>query len=400
MIALAHRLSQVSFSASALMTAKAQAIAETGQRVISLAQGEPDFPTPPHAIEAAHRAALAGDTKYPSAAGNRRLRQAIQAKFRRENGLDYALDEILVANGGKQIIHSAFMATVNEGDEIVIPTPYWVSYTDMARLAGGEPVLVPCPEARGFKLQPEALAGALTPRTRWVVLNFPNNPSGAACSRYEMRDIADILLQHPDVLVLSDDMYEHLVYDGFSFCTLAEVEPRLRDRVLTVNGVSKTYAMTGWRVGYCGGPRELIAAMMNVQSQATIGVSTVGQAAAVAALEGPQDFVAERAAIYRKRRDLALKLLADAPGLTCRKPEGAFYLYANVGACLGKRTSGGRILDDDAAFTLALLEEQHVAAVHGAAYGMSPFVRISYATDSESLSEGLRRIVEFCRALS
>jgi aspartate aminotransferase len=400
MIRLAHRLDNVQFSASAAMTAKAREIAATGARVVSLAQGEPDFPTPRHAIEAAHQAALAGDTKYPFAAGSPALKQAVQRKFRRENGLDYALDEILVANGGKQIIHSALTATVDPGDEVIIPVPCWVSYADMTKLVGGVPVPVPCPEDAGFKLLPEALEAAITARTKWLLLNFPNNPTGATCTRENIRAIADVLMRHPHVLVMSDDMYEHLVYDGFEFCTIAAVEPRLRERVLTMNGVSKTYAMTGWRVGYCGGPRALIAGMTNAQSQATIGVSTVGQAAAAAALDGPQDFLAERAAVYRERRDLALGWLAEAPGLVCHKPEGAFYLYPNIAACLEKTTAGGRAIANDTDFAMALLEEQHVAVVQGAAYGMSPYVRISYATDTELLREGCQRIVTFCRGLT
>jgi aspartate aminotransferase len=399
MIALARRLADVKFSASAAMTAKARDIAATGARVISLAQGEPDFPTPPHAIAAAHQAALDGDTKYPSAAGSLALRQAVQRKFARENHLDYALDEIIVANGGKQIIHSALMATVDPGDEVIILAPYWVSYTDMAKIAGGLPVLIDCPQANAFKLRAAQLDAAITPRTKWLLLNSPNNPTGAAYDRTEMQAIADVLLRHPGVMVLSDDMYEHLIYDGFAFCTIAEVQPRLKDRVLTVNGVSKTYAMTGWRVGYAGGPRALIDGMVNVQSQATIGVSTISQAAAVAALNGPQDMLAERAAIYRERRDLMYALLAEAPGLVCHKPEGAFYLYPNIAACLGKTTEGGRTIENDTDFALALLEEKYVAVVQGAAYGMSPYIRISYATDTDSLREAGARLIAFCQGL-
>jgi aspartate aminotransferase len=270
----------------------------------------------------------------------------------------------------------------------------------MTKLVGGVPVPVPCPEDAGFRLLPEALEAAITARTKWLLLNFPNNPTGATCTRENIRAIAEVLMRHPHVLVMSDDMYEHLVYDGFEFCTIAAVEPRLRERVLTMNGVSKTYAMTGWRVGYCGGPRALIAGMTNAQSQATIGVSTVGQAAAAAALDGPQDFLAERAAVYRERRDLALGWLAEAPGLVCHKPEGAFYLYPNIAACLEKTTAGGRAIANDTDFAMALLEEQHVAVVQGAAYGMSPYVRISYATDTELLREGCQRVVTFCRGLT
>jgi aspartate aminotransferase len=400
MPALAQRLKDVEIAASATMTLRARQIAEQGHRVISLAIGEPDFDSPPHAVEAAHRAALAGDTKYPPQDGTRALKEAVQRKFRRDNGLDYALDEIMVGNGGKQIIMDALLATVDPGDEVIIPTPYWISYADMAKLAGGIPRLVACPQNNGFKLRPEDLEAAIGPKTKWLILNFPNNPTGAACLPHEMRAIADVLLRHPHVWVMTDDMYEHLVYDGFEFCTLAQVEPRLKDRVLTVNGASKTYAMTGWRVGFCGGPRELIKPMVNMQSQLTSGICTVAQAAAAAALDGPQDLVAERAAIYRERRDMVVEMLNAAPGIHCHKPEGAFYVYPSVAGCLGKTSAGGRAIATDTDFAMALLEEQHVATVQGAAYGMSPYIRISYATDTESLREACSRIQAFCTALA
>jgi aspartate aminotransferase len=399
MPALADRLQEFSVSASVVMGVKARELAAQGIRVISLASGEPDFATPAHAIEAAHQAALAGDTKYPPQDGTKALKEAIRRKFLRDNDLDYALDEIIVTNGGKQSIFNAFMASVNPGEEVVIPAPYWISYADMAKVAGGKPVLVSCPQNNGFKLRAEDLDAAITPNTKWVMLNFPNNPTGAACSRDEMRAIADVLLRHPHVWVMTDDMYEHLVYDGFEFCTIAAVEPRLKDRTLTVNGASKTYAMTGWRVGFAGGPKALIKAMNNIQGQATSGVSTVGQAAAAAALDGPQDFVQERAAIYRERRDLVVALLNEAPGLACHKPEGAFYVFPNIAGCLGKTTPGGKRIATDADFALALLEEKHVATVQGSAYGMSPYIRISYATDTESLREACTRIQDFCRSL-
>ncbi|MCC7283835.1 MAG: pyridoxal phosphate-dependent aminotransferase [Acetobacteraceae bacterium] len=397
--ALASRLKDVEVAASVKMTARARALAEKGIKVISLAVGEPDFDTPRHAIEAAHQAALAGDTKYPPQDGTKALKQAIQRKFKRDNGLDYAPDEIMVANGGKQIIFDALMATVDPGDEVIIPAPYWISYADMAKLAGGKPVFVNCPQNNGFKLRPEDLDAAITSRTKWLILNFPNNPTGAACSRAEMAAIGKVMLKHPHVWVLSDDMYEHMVYDGFEFCTIAAVEPGLRERALTVNGASKTYAMTGWRVGFAGGPRDLIKAMVNVQGQATSGISTVGQAAAAAALDGPQDLVAERAAIYKQRRDLVVEMISQAPGMSCHKPEGAFYVYPNIAGCLGKTTAGGRKLETDFDFSMALIDEQHVGVVHGAAYGMSPYIRISYATDTESLREACSRIQTFCRGL-
>ncbi|MBB5696396.1 aspartate aminotransferase [Roseomonas pecuniae] len=290
----------------------------------------------------------------------------------------------------------AMQATLDEGDEVIVPSPYWVSYGDIARLFGGRPVTVLCPEANGFRLRPEALETAITPRTRWVVLNSPNNPSGAVAGWDDMRAIADVMLQHPHVLILTDDMYEHLLYDDARFCTTAQVEPRLRDRVLTVNGGSKSYSMTGWRVGFCGGPMALIKGMAKVQGQSTGGISGISQAAAVAALEGPQDGLQVRAAIYRGRRDMALSMLATAPGLRCRKPGGAFYLFVNMEGCLGKVTAGGARIATDQDFMTALLREQAVAAVHGAAYGMSPFFRLSYATSDALFRKGCERIVRFC----
>ncbi|HZH47212.1 MAG TPA: pyridoxal phosphate-dependent aminotransferase [Roseococcus sp.] len=400
MPALASRLADVQVSASVVMGMKARELAARGIQVISLTSGEPDFPTPPHAVEAAHQAALSGDTKYPAQGGQPAMKAAVQRKFKRDNGLDFALDEILVTNGGKQSIYNALMATLDEGDEVVIPAPYWISYADMAKVSGGKVVTVNCPQNNGFKLRPEDLEAAITPRTKWVMLNFPNNPTGAACSRAEMQAIAEVLLRHPHVWVMTDDMYEHLVYDGFEFCTIAEVEPRLRDRTLTVNGASKTYAMTGWRIGFCGGPKALIAAMFNMQGQATSGVSTIGQAAAIAALDGPQDYVHERAADYRARRDLVVEMLNEAPGIVCHKPEGAFYVFPNVSGVLGKTTKAGKLLRDDSDFAMALLEEAHVGVVQGAAYGMSPYIRISYATDVASLREACTRIQDFCRSLA
>jgi len=397
--ALAQRLKEIQVAASVRMGIRARELRAEGHTVISLNVGEPDFASPPHAIEAAYKAALAGDTKYPPQDGTRALKEAVQRKFRRDNNLDYALDEIMVANGGKQVIFDAMMASVDPGDEILIPAPYWISYGDMAKMAGGRPVPVSCPQNNGFKLRPEDLEAAITPRTKWLFLNFPNNPTGAACSRAEMRAIADVMLRHPHVWILTDDMYESIIYDGFEFCTIAEVEPALKDRTLTVNGASKAYAMTGWRVGFCGGPKPLIKAMINMQGQATAGVSTIGQAAAAAALDGPQDLVAERRAAFQRRRDLCLSILERAPGLSTHKPEGAFYLYPNVAGCLGKTSAGGAKIETDADFALALLEEKHVAVVGGTAYGMSPYVRLSYATDEASLREACARIVAFCEAL-
>jgi aspartate aminotransferase len=396
---LANRLKTVKVSASAATTDKARELRDAGVKIVSLSSGEPDFPTPPHAIDAAHQAALAGDTRYPAQPGTVALRAAVQRKFKRENNLDYALDEILIANGGKQVIFNALFATCNPGDEVVIPAPGWITYADIVLLAEATPISVPCPENNQFKLRPVDLDAAITPWTKWLILNFPNNPTGAACSREEMRAIADVMLEHPDVWILTDDIYEHLTYDGFEFCTIAEVEPRLKNRVVTVNGASKAYAMTGWRVGYCGGPKHLIAAMNNVHGQATGGICTLSQAAAVAVLDGPQEFLKEHADIYRDRRDLVVKLLNQIPGITCHKPQGAFYVFPNIAGCIGKTTKAGRRLETDADFIAALLEEQHVAAVHGGAYGMSPYFRISYATDIDSLREGCRRIASFCESL-
>jgi len=397
---LARRLANVKVSASAAMAARAREMRAQGIPVISLANGEPDFPTPRHAIEAAYKAALMGDTKYPPQGGTLALKAAIQRKFKRDNALDYSLDEIIVGNGGKQVIFNAFMATIDPGDEVVIPSPFWISYADMAKVPGGVPVTVPCPQNNGFKPRPEDLDAAITRRTKWVLLNFPSNPTGAVPSRAEIAALAQVLLRHPHVWVMTDDMYEHLLYDGLEYATIAAVEPALKDRTLTVSGVSKTYAMTGWRIGFGGGPASLIKGMFNMQGQATAGVSTIGQAAAAAALDGPQDLVRERAAIYQQRRDLVVEMLNAAPGIACHKPEGAFYVFPSLAGCLGRTTRGGRRIETDTDFVTALLEEKHVAAVQGAAYGMSPYMRISYATDTESLTEACGRIQEFCRELA
>jgi len=392
----AARLRDVAIGASSAMTALARA---KGGDVIALSQGEPDFATPDNAVQAAGQAAQGGDTKYPPQGGTAALKKAIQRKFKRDNDLDYALDEIIVTNGGKQAIFNALMASVDPGDEVVVPVPCWVSYTEMVKFAGGVPVIVRCTENSGFKLRPEDLDGAITPKTKWVILNFPSNPTGAACTRSEMRALADVILKHPHVMVMTDDMYEHLIYGDFEFCTMAQVEPKLHDRVLTVNGASKAYAMTGWRIGYAGGPKPLIDAMLNVQGQTTSGVSTIGQAAATAALDGPQDLLRARAEAYRERRDLVVGMLNEAPGMHCSTPEGAFYVFPNIAGCIGRTSAGGQRIETDRDFVMALLNEKHVAIVQGAAYGLSPYVRVSYATDTERLREGCRRIVAFCREL-
>jgi aspartate aminotransferase len=399
MPALAERLKRVQVAASVQMTIKARELRAAGKDVITLTTGEPNFDSPPHAIEAAHQAALRGETKYPPQDGAKALKEAIQRKFKRDSGLDFALDEIAVSNGGKQCIYNAIMATVDPGDEVIIPTPSWIAYALMTKLVGGEPVFVQCPQNNGFKPRPEDIDAAITPKTKWLMLNNPNNPSGAACSAEELAAIAAVMRKHPHVWIMSDDMYEHLVFDGFEHATMAQVAPDLRDRILTVTGVSKTYAMTGWRIGFAGGPKDLIKAMVNMQGQATAGVSTVGQAAATAALDGPQDGVQVQIAAYQRRRDIAVELLNACPGISCHKPEGAFYVFPNIAGCLGKTSAGARKLETDQDVCLALLEEHYVATVHGAAYGLSPYLRISTAVADDALIEGCRRIRKFCDAL-
>ncbi len=400
MPSLSARHARVPLAATMAMTAKARAMRAAGVDVVSLTIGEPDFASPPHATEAAHQAALRGETKYTPQDGVPALKQAVQRKFLRDAGLEFALDEITVSGGGKQAIFNALMATVDDGDEVVIPAPYWGAYPLMTALVGGVPVPVNCPQNNGFKLRPEDLDAAITPRTKWLMLNFPNNPTGAACSADEMAALGDVMLRHPHVWIMSDDMYEHLLYTGAPHATMAAVVPALRDRTVTISGVSKTYAMTGWRVGFSAGPKPLIRAMTAMQGHSTAGVSGITQAAAAAALDGPQDSVAVQAAAYRRRRDLVVDGLNAAPGMMCHRPEGAFYVYPNIAGCLGKTTAAGTRIDTDADFALALLEEAHVALVHGAAFGMSPYLRISYATDDASLAEGCRRIQAFCAALA
>jgi aspartate aminotransferase len=397
MSGIADRLKNVSISASAAMTQRARELAAQGIKVVSLSSGEPDFPTPEHAVEAAYAAARAGDTKYPTMDGTPAMKAAIARKFKRDNNLHYEPSQIVVCGGGKQVIFNAMLATCNSGDEVVIPTPSWVSYADIVKFAGGTPVAVPCYENAGFKLRAEDLEAAITPKTKWLILNFPNNPTGAACSRAEMQAIADVMLRHPNVWILTDDIYEHLVYDDFEFCTIAEVEPRLYDRVLTMNGVSQAYAMTGWRLGFCGGPKDLIAAISNVNGQNSGGTSTLTQAAAVAALDGPQDLLKERASIYKGRRDYVLRRLAEMEGIRSHRPEGAFYIFPNMSELIGRTTKGGRKIESDVDFVMGLIEEHHVATVQGAAYGMSPYFRISYATSMEMLEEGCNRIAQFCK---
>ena len=396
---LSARLGRVQPAATVAMTIKARALREAGADVIQLTIGEPDFASPRHAIEAAYQAALAGDTKYPPQDGSRKLKEAVQRKFKRDRGLDYGLDEIMVANGGKQVIFDALMATLDEGDEVVIPAPYWGAYPLTTRLLGGVPVVVNCAQNNGFKLRPEDLDAAITPKTKWLILNLPNNPTGAACTRDELAAIAAVMLKHPHVWIMSDDMYEHLTYGDFEYHTIAEVEPRLRERTLVITGASKTYAMTGWRIGFAAGPKTLIKAMVNIQGHATAGVSSVGQAAAAAALDGPQDNVGEMRAIYLRRRDLVVDGLNAIPGISCHRPEGAFYVYPNIAGCIGRTTAKGTRIETDQDFALALLDEAHVALVGGAAFGMSPYLRISYATGDDLLAEAVVRIGAFVAGL-
>ena len=396
---LASRLARVKPSPSVAAAARAAALAAQGRDIISLTTGEPDFDTPRHIKDAAVRAIEQGMTKYTAVEGIAALRQAICAKLERENGLRYAPDQVIAGVGVKQVIYNAFMATLDAGDEVIIPAPYWVSYPDMAALAGGTPVSVPCSQASGFKLQPAQLEAAITPRTRWLMLNSPSNPTGAAYSAAELRALAQVLLRHPHVWAMADDIYEHLVYGDFRFATLAQVEPALMDRTLTLNGVSKAYCMTGWRIGYGAGPRELIRAMATIQSQSITSLPSMCQAAAVEALNGPQELIARLAARFQQRRDLAAPLLNAVRGLSCHVPDGAFYLYPSCAGLIGRRTPSNKVLENDADVVDYLVESVGVAAVPGAAFGLSPHFRISYAVATEKLAEACRRISQACTVL-
>jgi aspartate aminotransferase len=397
---LSSSLARIKPSPTIAVTNLARELQAQGRDVIGLGAGEPDFDTPEHVKEAAIAAIRGGQTKYTAVDGTPALKQAIAAKFERENGIGYRTDEITVGTGGKQVLYNALMATLEPGDEVVIPAPYWVSYPDMVLLAGGTPVFVPCPEQTGFKLRPEDLDEAIGPRTKWVILNSPNNPTGAAYSEVELRQLAEVLLRHPHVWLMTDDMYEHLVYDGFRFTTPVQLAPTLKDRTLTVNGVSKAYAMTGWRIGYAGGPKELIRGMGIIQSQSTSNPSSISQAAAVAALNGDLSFLPERNAVYRERRDLVVELLNQAPGIRYHRPEGAFYVYPSCAGAIGRRTPKGAVLATSADFAAKLLEDEGVAVVHGTAFGLDPYFRISYATSTAQLEEACHRIIRFCERLA
>ncbi len=397
---LARRLSAIKPSPTMAVTALAAELKARGRDVIGLGAGEPDFDTPDN-VKAAATAALArGETKYTAVDGTPALKKAVAAKFKRENGLDYAPDQVTVACGGKHVIYNAMMATLNPGDEVVIPAPYWVSYPDIVLLCGATPVAVAAGLDQGFKITPAQLEAAITPRTKWLILNSPSNPTGAAYTRAELKALAAVLLRHPRVWILTDDIYEHLVYDGFEFATIAAVEPGLYDRTLTMNGVSKAYAMTGWRIGYAAGPKELVRAMGTIQSQSTSNPCSISQAASVEALGGPQDFLPAWRKAFAERRDRVVAMLNDAEGIVCPKPAGAFYVYPDCAGLIGKTTRDGKTLADDSAVATWLLEQEGVAVVQGAAFGLSPCFRISYATSLAVLEEACRRIQRACATLA
>ncbi|MEM1035288.1 MAG: pyridoxal phosphate-dependent aminotransferase [Pseudomonadota bacterium] len=392
-------VNRVAPSATIAVTTKAAELRSAGEDVIGLGAGEPDFDTPDHIKQAAIQAIQDGKTKYTPADGLPDLKKAICAKFKRDNDLTYTPDQVHVAPGGKPVIYNALVSTLNEDDEVVIPAPYWVSYPEMVKLCGGTPVIVSCGPNAKYKLTPEALEDAITPKTKWLILNSPSNPTGAAYTQEELKGLADVLLRHPQVWVLTDDMYEHLVYDGFEYFTIAQVEPALYDRTLTMNGVSKAYAMTGWRIGYAAGPAELIKTMRKVISQTTSNPCSISQYAAIAALNGPHDWLPDRNAVFKQRRDFVVAELNKADGLTCAKPEGAFYVYPNCAGVIGKTAPSGKVIETDADFASELLETEKVAVVMGEAFGLSPAFRISYATSTEALEKAMARIQAFCASL-
>jgi len=397
---LADRLAAVKPSPTLVITARAGALKREGHDVIALSAGEPDFDTPAH-IGAAGKAAIdAGKTRYTAPDGIVELKEAIARKFKRENDLEYGLNQIIVGTGGKQVLFNALLATLNPGDEVLIPAPYWVSYPDIVELCGAKPVILPCPAEQGFKLTAAALNAAITPKTKWLIFNSPSNPTGAGYSAAELKLLTDVLLAHPHVWILTDDMYEHIAFPGFEFVTPAQVEPRLIDRTLTLNGVSKAYAMTGWRIGYAGGPKALIDAMRMVQGQSTTNPSSISQWAAVAALDGPQDYIAESCAAFLRRRNLVVAALNAIKGIDCPLPEGAFYVYPSIAGLIGKRTPAGVEIATDEDFVRELLEATGVAVVHGAAFGLSPHFRVSYAAADEVLADACARIAKFCKDLA
>jgi aspartate aminotransferase len=397
---IAPRMNRIKPSPSSMATMRVRELQLAGRKIIGLTVGEPDFDTPPNIVEAAVRALRTGQTRYTNVDGTPELKDAVALKFKRENNLVYTRDQITCANGSKQVIFNALMATVTAGDEVIVPAPYYVSYPDMIQLAGGKPVAVDCAESTGFKLQAADLERAITPRTKWLMLNSPCNPTGAVYTAADLKPLTDVLKRHPHVWVLTDEVYEHIVYDGLKSATPAQVEPALFDRTLTVNGISKAYAMTGFRIGFAGGPKELIKTILKMQSQSTTNPSSISQAAAIEALTGPQDFLAERAQNFRARRDLVVNMLNAAEGIRCRQPEGAFYVFPNIEGVIGKRTPDGKVIASDLDFVLYLLDAAEVGVLQGAAYGMSPYIRISYSTSTEKLQEACTRIQRACAALA
>ena len=397
---LASRLNRIQPSPTIAMSIKARELKAEGKDIIELAAGEPDFPTPSHIIEAAEEAMSRGETKYTDPDGTPALKQAVCDKFKRDNNLEYITSQVTIGTGGKQVLYNALMATLNEGDEVIIPAPYWVSYPDMVLLAEGTPKIVECPLDKNFILQPEDLERAITPKTKWIILNSPSNPTGSGYTWDDMKKITDVLIRHPNIWVMTDDMYEHLVYDDFKFCTPAEVEPELYSRTLTVNGMSKAFCMTGWRIGYAAGPENLITAIRKIQSQSTSNPSSISQAASVAALNGPMDFLAKNNEVFKQRRDLVCSMLNQASGITCPTPDGAFYVYPSCAGLIGKKTPDGKVLKSDEDVVTYFLETEGIAAVHGAAFGLSPHFRISYATSTEALEDACQRIQRACTALS
>ncbi len=396
---IADRINRIKPSMTVGINIKAKAMKEEGKDVIVLAAGEPDFNTPKNIRDAANKAMEEGKTKYVPGKGTPELQKAIQKKFKKDNNIDYSLDEIICGVGGKHIIYNAMMATINSGDEVIIAAPYWVSYPDIVLLAEGKPIIVECPENQNFKIKPEQLEKCITPRTKWLMLNSPSNPTGAVYSKKELKDLAKVLINHPNVLIMCDDIYEKIIYDEIDFHTLASVEPALKNRCLTLNGVSKSYCMTGWRLGYCGASKEIIAAMNKIQSQSTTSTSSITMAASVEAISGPQDFIFDHNKKFMKRRDLVVSKLNDIDGITCSKPDGAFYVYPNCKGILGKITPNGKKISSDEDFMTYLLEDQGVAGVHGSAFGLSPYFRLSYATSYEILEEACNRILNACRKL-
>jgi aspartate aminotransferase len=396
---IATRLDRIKPSPSSMATARVKELRAAGREIIGLTVGEPDFDTPPHIIEAAYDAMKSGKTRYTVVDGTPELKRAVREKFERENGLVFAQDEVSVGNGGKQVIFNALTCTVEEGDEVIVPAPYWVSYPDMVLLNGGRPVIVECDVNSGYKMTPAQLEAAITPRTKWLVLNSPCNPTGASYTRAELVALGEVLSRHPHVWILTDDVYEHLIYDGLEFATFAQCNPHLQERTLTVNGVSKAYAMTGWRIGFAGGPKTLIKAMAKLQSQSTTNPSAISQAAALAALNGPKDFLADWRTQFQRRRDLVVDRLNAIEGLYCPRPTGAFYVYPSCAGVIGRRTPDGRVIANDSDFVMYLLETQDVGVIQGAAFGLSPAFRISFATSYEQLQEGCRRIALACESL-